>query len=98
MDDSGIGKRLFRARISSEIVPLFPAAGSALRPLTPCDHVRFRRSAPTASVNLPSIKRAARPHYTIIRLKTQFIQLLTDPKRIDQFTVISALCPLQIFV
>jgi len=27
----------------------------------------------------------------IIRLKTQFVQLLTDPKRIDQFTVISAL-------
>src|ERR1700731_4015545 len=33
----------------------------------------------------------ARRHYTIIRLKTQFVQLLTDPKRIDQFTVISAL-------
>ena len=42
-------------------------------------------------MNLPSIKGLARHTNTVIRLKTSFVQLLTDPKRIDQFTVISAL-------
>ena len=31
------------------------------------------------------------PHYTVIRLKPHFVQLLTDPKSVDQFTVNSAL-------
>jgi hypothetical protein len=82
---------LFGARISPEIVPLSPLPTPPSGPLSPYDHVRFRLWARTALVNLPSIKGPARPHYTIIRLKSQFVQLLTDPKRIDQFTVISVL-------
>ena len=42
-------------------------------------------------MNLPSIKGLARHTNTVIQLKPHFVQLLTDPKRIDQFTVISAL-------
>jgi hypothetical protein len=36
-------------------------------------------------------KRAGSPHYTVIRLKISFCSATYDPKRIDQFTVISAL-------
>src|SRR5271165_4316977 len=77
----------FRRKLSS--LPWQPAPHSDN--LSPCDFVRFWRWAPSASVNLPSIKRAGSPHYTVIRLKPHFVQLLTVPKRIDQFTVISAL-------
>jgi hypothetical protein len=43
-------------------------------------------------MNLPSIKKSwlATLHRNPVK-KPQFIQLLTDPKAIDQFTVISAL-------
>src|ERR1700736_2677127 len=71
---------LFRARISPEIVLFALAAGSALRLLSPCDYVRFWRWALSASVNLPSIKRAGSPHYTVIRLKTSFCSATYRPK------------------
>ena len=80
MDDSRTVKRLFPARISPEIVLFALAAGSALRQLSPCDYVRFWRWAPSASMNLPSIKRAGSPHYTVIRLKTSFCSATYRPK------------------
>jgi hypothetical protein len=73
-------KTLFPARISPEIVLFALAAGSALRQLSPCDYVRFWRWAASASMNLPSIKRAGSPHYTVIRLKTSFCSATYRPK------------------
>src|SRR4029077_18682522 len=70
----------FRARISPEIVLFALAAGSALRQLSPCDYVRFWRWAPNASMNLPPIKRASSPHYTVIRVKTSFCSATYRPK------------------
>ena len=70
----------FRTRISPEIVLFALAAGSALRQLSPCDYVRFWRWAPSASVNLPSIKGAGSPHYTVIRLKISFCSATYRPK------------------
>ena len=70
----------FPARISPEIVLFAQAAGSALRQLSPCDYVRFWRWAPSASMNLPSIKRAGSPHYTVIRLKTSFCSATYRPE------------------
>src|SRR5271166_4482034 len=66
----------FRRKLSS--LPWQPAPHSDN--LSPCDYVRFWRWAPSASANLPSIKRAGSPHYTVIRLKTSFCSATYRPK------------------
>ena len=80
MDDSGTVKRCFplefRPKLSS--LPWQPAPHFGK--LSRCDYERFRRWAPNASMNLPSIKRAGSPHYTVIRLKTSFCSATYRPK------------------
>ena len=80
MDDSGTVKCCFPLEFRRKLSSLPWQRGSALRQLSPCDYVRFWRWAPSASMNLPSIKRAGSPHYTVIRLKTSFCSATYRPK------------------